>query len=359
MNTRRSAERVRGCAATAILAALACGCGPAFQPKQAQFLVGGCDSGGAALPTASLSWKWRSEPVLGRGAQGDWDGADALNPSVVRAGGTFYNLYSGFDGRIWRSGLALSPDGATWEKQGVVLSPDPSTWESDYIAANGALLHDAEQFLYWYQAGQRGRTRIGLAVSADARSWRKHPAPVLDPGAEGAWDESGIGDPYVIRCGEFYYLYYLGQNRRGVQRLGLARSQDGIHWQKSAGNPILDTGVPGAFDELGLGEPAVFLAGGRFYMLYTGRGSREQRRIGWAESSNGVDWEKDPSAPLLEGFSGWNSQVVCDAAIMRDADRILVWFGGGDQPSPDENLNGQIGLAWIDVVSRGAESVSR
>jgi predicted GH43/DUF377 family glycosyl hydrolase len=132
-----------------------------------------------------------------------------------------------------------------------------------------------------------------------------------------------------------------------VQRLGLARSQDGIHWQKSGGNPILDTGLPGGFDELGLGEPAVFLAGEHFYMLYTGRDLQEHRRVGWAQSSDGVDWEKIPSAPLLDGFSDWNSRVVCDPAIWRDQERILVWFGGGNQPSPDENLNGQIGLAWI------------
>jgi hypothetical protein len=39
---------------------------------------------------------------------------------------------------------------------------------------------------------------------------------------------------------------------------------------------------------------------------------------------------------------------------VRDRERILVWFGGGDQASPDENVNGQIGLAWIEP--RGGET---
>jgi hypothetical protein len=26
---------------------------------------------------------------------------------------------------------------------------------------------------------------------------------------------------------------------------------------------------------------------------------------------------------------------------------LTVWFGGGDAPSPDENLNGQIGVAAL------------
>jgi predicted GH43/DUF377 family glycosyl hydrolase len=336
-----------GVAAAALLCALgAGGCGPSFQPKQAQFLVSGCE-GGAALDPNSIAWSWEAQPVLARGRQGEWDDADVLNPSVVRAGGTFFNLYSGFDSATWHTGLALSVDGVSWEKQGRVLSPDPASWESDYIAANGSALHDGARFLYWYQAGERGRTQIGLAVSADARGWEKHPGPVLDFGAPGAWDEAGLGDPYVIRCGAVFYLYYLGQNRNGVQRLGVARSEDGIHWQKSDRNPILDVGAPGSFDERGLGEPSLFAAGGRFYMLYTGRDAQEERRIGWAASDNGVDWERIV-APVLEGFSGWNGRVVCDSSVWADGERILVWFGGGDQASPDENLNGQIGLAWIE-----------
>jgi predicted GH43/DUF377 family glycosyl hydrolase len=341
-------------AALSLLAAAGAGaCGPVFQPRQAEFLVSGCEAG-AALDPQSIVWGWQARPVLGPGARGEWDAVDVLNPSIVRVDSTFHNLYSGFDGATWHTGLALSRDGLAWEKQGRVLSPDSASWEADYIAANGSVLHDGERFLYWYQAGERGRTRIGLAVSGDARQWGKHPEPVLDFGAPGSWDEAGLGDPYVIRCGVVFYLFYLGQNRHGLQRLGVARSEDGVHWQKSGSNPILDTGGPGSFDELGLGEPAVFTAGGRFYMLYTGRNTREERRIGWAHSDDGVDWNKNPSVPVLEGFSDWNARVVCDPSVWREGERILVWFGGGDQASPDENLNGQIGLAWI--KSGGAET---
>ena len=137
-----------------------------------------------------------------------------------------------------------------------VLSPLPGSWDGDYIAANGSLAHDGTQFLYWYQGGRP--PRIGLARSADARSWQRHVPPVLEPGPEPDWDAGGVADPYVIRCGSTVYMYYLGQNRRGVQRIGVARSADGVHWQKSLENPVLDLGPPGSFDEHNLGEPAVF-----------------------------------------------------------------------------------------------------
>lgn len=325
-----------------------CTCGPAFQPKQARFVV---DEGESKALSSNhrVAWEVRGEPVLSRGPDGEWDSVDTLNPSVFKVGGTFYNLYSGFDGKAWHTGLATSRDAINWEKQGTdpIISPNPESWEGDYIAANGSLYHDGERFLYWYQAGRRGGTSIGVAFSVDARHWSKHVGPVLSSGSSRSWDETAVGDPYVIRSQGSYYMYYLGQTRFGVQRLGVARSADGIHFQKSHSNPILETGPPGSFDERGLGEPAVFRVGGRYFMLYTGRDRDEKRRIGWAESVNGVDWEKSEIAPMLEGSQPWNNEVVCDPSVWKQPGQALVWFGGGDRASPDENLNGQIGFAVL------------
>jgi hypothetical protein len=111
------------------------------------------------------------KPVLARSA--GWDGVDALNPSVIAGGdGKLLNFYSGFDGQTWHTGLATSSDGVSWTKQGKVLSPDPRTWEANYIAANGSALRVNGEYLYWYQAGAMGHTRLGLARSTDGRTWR-------------------------------------------------------------------------------------------------------------------------------------------------------------------------------------------
>ena len=37
-----------------------------------------------------------------------WDSEDVLNPSVVEYQGTFFNYYSGRNGNVWRTGLAVS-----------------------------------------------------------------------------------------------------------------------------------------------------------------------------------------------------------------------------------------------------------
>jgi predicted GH43/DUF377 family glycosyl hydrolase len=319
-------------------------------------LLAGCSGyAGFSLPRpsgdATVSFfRWESEPspVLSPGTPGEWDGVDVLNPSVVRFNGLYYNFYSGYDGRTWHTGLATSRDGLKWTKQGKVLSPDAATWEGDYIAANGSALV-AGEFLYWYQGG-KSPPSIGLARSPDGRRWTKLSYPVLRPGPRGSWDERGVADPYVVQVNGVYYMYYLGQDRARRQRLGVARSNDGIRWQKLRTNPILELGAAGAFDEQGLGEPAVWTSRGRYWMLYTGRDRREIRRIGLAWSRDGVRWQRLPASTVFAGREAWNSKVVCDPAVLADPGSISVWFGGGDVASPDQNLHGQIGLATLAPV---------
>ena len=296
-------------------------------------------------PKQDVKFKWEPqlEPVILRGTQ-----SDVLNPAIVRWQGGLLNLYSNFDGKTWHTSSATSQDGIHWRLLGQSLSPDPATWEGGYIAANGAALVADNEIFYWYQAGGRA-PQIGLARSKDGRTWAKHPHAVLPMGPYGSWDERGVGDPYVIRSGENFYLYYLGQDRARRQRLGVAISQDGVIWWKLRTNPILELGETGGFDENGLGEPAVWQSHGSYWMLYTGRDRKEYRRIGLASSRDGVHWTRVLKQPLIAGSNAWNSKVVCDPEIEVNGDNIRVWFGGGDAARPDENLNGQIGTGVLHI----------
>jgi hypothetical protein len=69
------------------------------------------------------------------------------------------------------------------------------------------------------------------------------------------------------------------------------------------------------------------------------------RRLGLARSRNGVAWEK--LTDVFTGDQPWNAQVICDPSILIEGDRVRVWFGGGDVPRPAQNINGQIGLATL------------
>lgn len=165
---------------------------------------------------------------------------------------------------------------------------------------------------------------------------------MLDPGPYGSWDECGVADPYVIRGQSYFYLYYLGQDRARPtrQRIGVARSTDGLHWQKLRSNPILESDEAAA-----LGEPAVWSSNGFYWMLCTVLDFSEKRRLSLARSTDGVHWRK--LAAEFTGAAQWNSKVLCDPTVLVDGGGIRIWFGGGDVASRDENLNGQIGAGKL------------
>jgi len=85
-------------------------------------------------------------------------------------------------------------------------------------------------------------------------------------------------------------------------------------------------------------------------MLYTGRDTSENRRLGLARLHR-----RGPLAQAPRRFSAATSRgmerVICDPAVEVDGSVIRVWFGGGDVASPDENLHGQIGMAILRPVS--------
>ena len=292
----------------------------------------------ASGPRAPFTWEATPEPVIARGEL-----SDVLNPSVVRFQAAYWNLYSEFDGRTWHTAAASSPDGVAWMKLGRVLSPQDS--EGSYIAANGSALAVEDEILYWHEIGYP--LRIALARSRDGRNWTRQGSPVIPLGPRGSFDERAVADPYVIRSGGNFYMFYLGEDRARRQSLGIARSSDGIVWEKLRINPVLEPGKPGAFDENGVGEPAVWTSGGQWWMLYTGRDRKEHRRLGLAHSTNGVSWERVPDF-VLSGSSAWDSQVICDPTVEPRADgTIRVWFGGGDVARPDQGIHGQMGVGVL------------
>ncbi len=83
---------------------------------------------------------------------------------------------------------------------------------------------------------------IGHARSTDSSSWQPLP-DALGPGAPGAWDDLATWTGSVLRHDGTWHMLYtgIGAAERGlVQRIGVARSDDLLHWTKHPGNPVLE-----------------------------------------------------------------------------------------------------------------------
>jgi beta-fructofuranosidase len=82
---------------------------------------------------------------------------------------------------------------------------------------------------------------IGHAVSSDLRSWERLPN-ALGPGPAGAWDDNAPWTGSIIRAADRWQLCYTGTSSVDgglVQRIGVAVSDDLIHWERSFDHPVL------------------------------------------------------------------------------------------------------------------------
>ena len=85
--------------------------------------------------------------------------------------------------------------------------------------------------------------------------------------------------------GGTYRMWYFGKPEPSVDNIGYATSSDGIVWTKDANNPVLEPGAEGEWDDFGVAAPTVILDGDIFKMWYQGWQGTNPIRIGYATSS--------------------------------------------------------------------------
>lgn len=113
-------------------------------------------------------------------------------------------------------------------------------------------------------------------------------------------------NPFVMRVGDRYHLYYSGGDDEGVQRIGRATARiDTIdEWHREG--VLLDVGAPGSFDARWCVLPLVHLINGRWHLYYTGNdgtnnGLQSFPGIGLAVSDDGTHFERYSTEPVITG----------------------------------------------------------
>jgi predicted GH43/DUF377 family glycosyl hydrolase len=191
----------------------------------------------------------------------------------------------------------------------------------------------------WYSGGEfpvaGGDFLIGHATSVDGISWTKDESnPVLDKDTTGAWDDRGVFDPSVLLFENTFHMWFSGYSDDGLYHsIGHATSSDGVTWIRDAGNPVLEEGASGKWDELGVISPAVIYDGSEYHMYFHAQGNLSSEIfIGHATSTDGVEWTKDPQNPILSpGASGsWDQGEVIYADAVYHENTFHMWYCGGE-----------------------------
>jgi len=162
--------------------------------------------------------------------------------------------------------------------------------------------------------------------------------PILAPQGAG-WESAGTFNPAVIEHDGKYVMLYRAQDAQGTSRLGYAESPDGIHFERRP-QPVLS---PEADYEKsgGVEDPRLVKLGDTYYLTYTGYNTRDAQ-LCLATSRDLVHWDR--KGVILPAYKGnWNTGWTKSGAIVSEKvdGKYWMYFLG---TTPDKN--DQMGLAY-------------
>jgi hypothetical protein len=230
-----------------------------------------------AVSTDGVNWAPQGV-VLSEGEAGSWDDRVVSSPVVLFDGTTYRMWYIGVGGSASVYGMvgyATSSDGTNWTKLegGPVLVPSGNGGWDDYNVGGLSVMFNGTHYMMWYggQPGVDTQMRIGVATSVDGISWNKYlNNPILSPTSDW-WEDRHVSPGPVIMNGSLYVMSYSGQGWSWPgNRVGIATSPDGFSWAEYEGNPVLDVGQPGSWDERTVSAHSIVRKDDNLLMWYTG-----------------------------------------------------------------------------------------
>lgn len=190
--------------------------------------------------------------------------------------------------------------------QNPVLTPEApyELWMGGGNLYAPAILKRDGRFWMWYGAqNPEGHDQIHLAFSDDGIHWRRYESNPVIPAGEA----NHVNDPTVVEVEGTFYMYYSCAPTDEMDRIHLATSSDGMHWQPRG--QVISPGPIGTWDSLKVGRPSVIYEEGMFKLWFDGTEADPEhsdrvrpgtgRHVGFAQSSDGINFIKEPQPVYL------------------------------------------------------------
>ena len=297
----------------------------------------------------------------------------------------------------------------SWNKQGRILTPsNTGNWYHGGFSGAHAVLDNAGNInIYLTGRDAENRSRIGVcgfdAITGNVVQISE--IPILELGERGAFDYNGTGYPFYINNENTELLYYTGWTRgvhvdfindlglaekttdqplftrvsrasifprnneepfgtgsvcvlqdsgiwkiwytcfdrweerteglRHYYHIRYAESHNGVEWNR---NRTICIDVDTSQNEYVAAKPFVMKYKGHYLMWFAYRGNAY--KVGFAVSKDGKDWKRHDDSRLCIQASaeGWDSEMVCYSSVLLHQDNALMFYNG--------NGYGKTGLGW-------------
>ncbi|SFJ79952.1 Predicted glycosyl hydrolase, GH43/DUF377 family [Paenibacillus sp. UNC496MF] len=207
-----------------------------------------------------------------------------------------------------------------------VIPASGETWRSVWVANPDVIEFGGRQLLYYRGNGIQPATdgkrhdRLGVAeiasVTRDNIGLRdlNGGEPIVDVGAPGEFDDKDVLDPSAAVFGGKVFVYYSAIGS-GPDCVGLAVSEDGVRFEK-AGN-IMEGRAP-----------AVIVKDGYVYMIYQLL-EENGYQLYLSRSQDGIRFEPVSDRPIFAGEPGsWDALSIVTAQLTQDGDAYYLMYGG-------------------------------
>jgi len=114
------------------------------------------------------------------------------------------------------------------------------------------------------------------------------PTPLDDPDLDLAWEKRCVEAAAMAHRKDRLYMFYAGGYNNDPQQIGVAVSEDGVHFQRLSDKPLIPNGPPGSWNHSESGHPFLFQdEDARDYLFFQGNNTGGKT---WYLSMMPIEW---------------------------------------------------------------------